>query len=80
MVVSTHPVFLRSMEACLYGLLSVSLSDLNTDFVSYSMGGADKWAQLRAEKAKLEGTAASIADQAKDKASQAVDAVKKSVS
>lgn len=46
----------------------------------FSRGGADRWALLRAEKAKLEESAGSIADQAKDKAAQAVDAAKKSVS
>ena len=45
-----------------------------------SQGGADKWAAIRAEKAKLEQAAGSIAEQAKDKASHAVDAAKKTVS
>ncbi|KEF63017.1 small nuclear ribonucleoprotein B and B' [Exophiala aquamarina CBS 119918] len=43
-------------------------------------GGADKWAAIRAEKEKLEQSAGSIAEQAKDKAAQAVDAAKKTVS
>lgn len=45
-----------------------------------SRGGADKWALIREEKAKLEGAAESIAVQAKDKASEALDKAKKTVS
>ena len=45
----------------------------------YSSGG-DKWAKIRAEQKKLEGKAESIADQAKDKVSGAVNEVKKTVS
>ena len=45
-----------------------------------SRGGADRWALIREEKAKLEGAAESIAAQAKDKAAEAVDQAKKTVS
>lgn len=44
------------------------------------MGGADKWAKIRAEAAKVEGKASAIADQAKDKVGGAVNEVKKTVS
>lgn len=44
------------------------------------MGGSDRWAQIRADKAKLEGQAESIAAQAKDKVAGAVEEVKKTVS
>ncbi len=47
---------------------------------THSMGGRDKWTQINAEKAKLEDQAASIAEQAKDQVSGAVQEVKKTVS
>jgi hypothetical protein len=61
-------------------ILCETLRDESISLHICSQGGADKWALIRAEKAKLEEAAGSIADQAKDKASQAVDAAKKTVS
>jgi hypothetical protein len=44
------------------------------------MGGQDKWAKIRAQTAKLEGEASSLAEQAKSQVGGAVNEVKKSVS
>ena len=46
----------------------------------HSMGGQDRWVNIRAERKKLEGEAVSLAEQAKDKVASAVDEAKKTVS
>jgi len=47
---------------------------------SNSRGGQDRWAQIRAETAKLEGKAESVAETAKGKVADAVQEAKKTVS
>ncbi|KAJ4614900.1 hypothetical protein HRR85_003683 [Exophiala dermatitidis] len=65
---------------CHFVNFNAQLTQMYRWYDYWYMGGQDKWAKIRAEKAKLEDQASSLAEQAKDKVGGAVNEVKKTVS
>ncbi|EXJ79353.1 small nuclear ribonucleoprotein B and B' [Capronia epimyces CBS 606.96] len=65
---------------CHFVNFNAQLTQMYRWYDYWYLGGSDKWAKIRAEAAKVEGQAASITEQAKDKVGGAVSEVKKTVS